>query len=63
MFTEVVHTFILQAHAIEHASSRLRHTGIVVALTRIQGRSLDDDATQLIEGYEVLELQSIAESA
>ena len=63
MLAEVVHTFVLQAHAVQHAHRRLSHAGVVVALTRLQRRTFHDDAAQLFQGHEVLKLQPIAESA
>ena len=63
MLTEVIDTLVLQSHAVEHPGRGLCHTGVVVALTGLQGRSFHDDATNPVKGHEIGKLQPIAEGA
>ena len=61
VLAEIVYTLVLQAHTIEHTLRGLSHTGIVVALARIECGALNDDATYAVERHEVGKLQSISE--
>ena len=47
MFAEVIYTLILQAYAIQHPLCCFCHSGIRVALPGVEGRSLDDDTSNL----------------
>ena len=60
---EIVDAFVLESDAVEHSHRRLSHTGIVVALARMQRRALHDNAAQLVKGHEILKLKAIAEGA
>ena len=62
VLAEIVDTLVLQSHTVQHALCRLGHTGIVIALACMEGSAFDDDASQTVQGYEVLKLQPVAES-
>ena len=63
MVAEVVHSLVLQSHAVEHSRRCLSHSGIVVSLTRLQSRAFYDDAAYLVEAHEVGVFQSVTECA
>ena len=59
VLAEVVDTFVLQAHTVQHATGRLCHARIVIALTRMQRCSFHDDTANLIKWHKILKLQPI----
>ena len=60
---KVFHTLVLKADTVEHAGCRFGHSGIVVALTGLEGGTLHHEASQTVEVDEVGELKAIAESS
>ena len=46
MLHEIVRSLVLQTDRIQHTRRCLRHTGIVITLTRLFSRSLHKDASQ-----------------
>ena len=63
MLAEIVHPLVLQPHAVEHTAGRLRHAGVVVALTWLQRRTLHDNTANTVEWHQVGKLQAVAEGA
>ena len=63
MFTEIVHAFVLEPHAIEHPLCSLHHTGIVITLSGMQGGTFHNDASNTVEGHKISKLQPIAKGA
>ena len=63
MTAKIVDALVLQTYAVEHPHRCLCHPRIGVALTRMKGGTLDDDAAKLTQVDEIGKLQSIAEGA
>ena len=63
MLTEIIHALVLKSHTVEHALGSLGHTGVVVALARLQRGAFHDDAANLTEVYEVGKFNAVAKRA
>ena len=61
MGAEIIDTFVLQPHAVEHPHGSLCHSGIVISLTGMQGGALDDDAAKIVQIDEISKLKTISE--
>ena len=63
LLTEIVHTLVLQTHAVQHSTGRLRHPGVVITLAGLQRRTLHDNAANTVQRHQVGKLQTVAEGA
>ena len=63
MIAEIFHALVLESHAVQHTLRSLSHARIVITLTRLQGGSLYDDATDFLQWHEVCKFQTIAEGS
>ena len=63
VFAEIIHTFVLQSHTIEHALWSFSHTRIIITLTRFQSSTFHDNTTDFFQWYEIGKFQTISECA
>ena len=63
VLTEIVNALVLQSHTVEHSRCRLCHSRIVVALSRMQGGALHDNAAYLTKFHEISIFRTVSECA
>ena len=63
MLAEIIYALILQAHTVEHSLWCLCHSGIVIALARLQRGALYNNAAYLVKRYKIGKLQSVTKSS
>ena len=59
MLGKILNALVLEAHTIQHSARSLGHTRIVIALSRLIGRTLHDDTAYATKVHYILELNAV----